>query len=745
VSLGSKLSLEVHANSGDQKLARWSFEITADDYILAPDISQGTNWVEAGADGGTIGEINANGPGPTFVNGYSLTGEGPGEDLHLLTTHWTAVGAGPPGRDTWEWHGTGWTDVSPGGTEGTDFPTARYYHAMTYDSTRSAVVLFGGYDVGYCSDTWVFRNVAVPWISMASMTNSFYTGDVQIDYMAHDNESDNLNIEVQYSTDSGGTWDNCTEGGGSDGKTDLTASRPGSLHKFVWDSLTDLGNNYFRVILRMRGDDGTFLGLWYETIPFTVSNMDCGSLVWAKSAGSASDDDYGRGISALSDGSVIVTGWFAGDTTFGNASEGNETVLSSAGSTEIFIAKYNPDGTLTWAKSAGGTGTDRGYSISTLPDGSAVVTGYFFGTATFGNASEGNETVLLSAGGTDIFIAKYNPDGTLAWAKSAGGGGDEEGLGISVLSDGSAIVTGDFTSLATFGNASEGNETDLTSAGSYDIFIAKYNPDGTLNWAKSAGRGGDNYGYGISAISEGSAIEIGSLINTGTFGNASEGNETVLTAAGTRDIFITKYNPDGTLAWAKSAGGGDGDVGEGISTFSDGSAIVTGYYASTATFGNASEGGNEIDLTSDGSNDIFIAKYNPDGTLDWAKSAGGTVDDRGWGISTLSDGSAIVTGWIQGTTATFGNASEGNETVLTLVGANDIFIAKYNPDGTLAWAKNAGSLSTDEGYGISALPDGSAVVTGYFESTATFGALEVNETPLSSAGGRDIFIAKYSP
>jgi len=238
---------------------------------------------------------------------------------------------------------------------------------------------------------------------------------------------------------------------------------------------------------------------------------------------------------------------------------------------------------------------------------------------------------------------------------------------------------------------------------------------------------------------------IGSFLTTATFGNASEGNETVLTAAGTRDIFITKYNPAGTLAWAKSAGGGDGDVGEGISTFSDGSAIVTGYYASTATFGNASEGGNEIDLTSDGSNDIFIAKYNPDGTLDWAKSAGGTVDDRGWGISTLSDGSAIVTGWIQGTTATFGNASEGNETVLTLVGANDIFIAKYNPDGTLAWAKNAGSLSTDEGYGISALPDGSAVVTGYFESTATFGALEVNETPLSSAGGRDIFIAKYSP
>ncbi len=69
------------------------------------------------------------------------------------------------------------------------------------------------------------------------------------------------------------------------------------------------------------------------------------------------------------------------------------------------------------------------------------------------------------------------------------------------------------------------------------------------------------------------------------------------------------------------------------------------------------------------------------------------------------------------------------------------------PDATgdLAWAKSAGGADTDEGYDISAFPDGSAIVTGYFQDTATFGAGEPNETVLASMGGYGIFVAKYAP
>ena len=73
-------------------------------------------------------------------------------------------------------------------------------------------------------------------------------------------------------------------------------------------------------------------------------------------------------------------------------------------------------GYLSWAKRAGGSEYDEGCGIAVLADGSAFVTGYFYGTATFG-PGEPNQTTLVSPGVGDVLVARYSPDGTLAWAK----------------------------------------------------------------------------------------------------------------------------------------------------------------------------------------------------------------------------------------------------------------------------------------------------------------------------------------
>jgi len=467
---------------------------------------------------------------------------------------------------------------------------------------------------------------------------------------------------------------------------------------------------------------------------------DDGTVSWAKRAG-GTNDDYGSGITTLSDNSTVVTGWFNGSATFGPG-EPNQTVLTTAGFCDIFIARYNPDGALAWAKGAGGFAA-IGNAITTLSDNSTVVTGYFYGSATFG-PGEPNQTVLTSDGGQDIFIARYNPDGILAWAKRAGGASDDEGYGITTLSDNSTVVTGQFSEWATFGPG-EPNQIVLTSAGSVGIFVARYNPDGTLAWAASAGGADFDKGYGITTLSDNSTVVIGEFYDSATFG-PGEPNQTVLTSAGFDDIFIARYNPDGTLVWAKSAGGASwNDLGNGITAHSDNSTVVTGWFEASATFGPGEP--NQTVLTSDGGQDIFIARYNPDGTLAWAKSAGGVSSpDSGYGITTLSDNSTVATGSFS-ESATFG-AGEPNETVLTSAGDGDwdIFIARYNPDGTLTWAKSAGGASGyDEGYGITTLSDNSTVVTGRFEASATFGPGEPNETVLASDGAYDIFIARFEP
>ena len=180
-----------------------------------------------------------------------------------------------------------------------------------------------------------------------------------------------------------------------------------------------------------------------------------------------------------------------------------------------------------------------------------------------------------------------------------------------------------------------------------------------------------------------------------------------------------------TVPWATQAGGTLDDIGRGVSTLADGSSIVTGFFSGTATFGSTT-------LTSAGGFDVFVAKVDASGAYAWATQAGGTSADVSYGVSTLADGSSIVTGEFNAT-ATFGS------TTLTSAGSADVFVAKVDASGAYVWATQAGGTSTDIGYGVSTLADGSSIVTGRFSGTATFGS-----TTLISAGGNDVFVAKLA-
>jgi hypothetical protein len=166
---------------------------------------------------------------------------------------------------------------------------------------------------------------------------------------------------------------------------------------------------------------------------------------------------------------------------------------------------------------------------------------------------------------------------------------------------------------------------------------------------------------------------------------------------------------------------------------------VTGGFQSATTFG-AGEA-NETVLNAAGGTDLFVAKYARDGTLVWVSSASGPDTEQGNGIATDPRGNSYVTGSFQGT-ATF-VAGEANETTLESEGGNDMFVAKYAPDGTLLWATRAGGIDSDGGSGVATHPRGDASVAGVFEGMATFGAGEASETVLTSAGSSDILVAKY--
>ncbi len=134
---------------------------------------------------------------------------------------------------------------------------------------------------------------------------------------------------------------------------------------------------------------------------------------------------------------------------------------------------------LIWAKRAGGSGSDQGHASAVDSAGNSYAAGIFFSSATFG-LGEANQTTLSPSGS---FIAKYSPRGTLQWAKRLGG------IVQSMVADSAnnLYVTGNFGGTETYG-AGDPNQTSLTSAGGADIFVAKYNSSGVIQWAKRAGQ-----------------------------------------------------------------------------------------------------------------------------------------------------------------------------------------------------------------------------------------------------------------
>ena len=437
-------------------------------------------------------------------------------------------------------------------------------------------------------------------------------------------------------------------------------------------------------------------------------------------------------------------------------------------------------GNFVWAGRAGGQLIDRGRAITTLSDNSVVVSGEFSQAfcpssyddvpATFGEG-ESNETTIVDPKHGDIFIARFYPDGTLAWAKRAGGEGADTASGITALSDDSVVITGCFGSTcfdvyepATFGEGEPGETTLVTTNTHGNFYIARYNSDGTLAWVKRAvgepfyNNEHTQRGSDVAAMSDNSVIVTGVFGNTAIFGEG-EPNETSITYHPYYwDFFIAKYNPDGTLAWAKRQGGTELEKPLSITTLSGNSFVISGLFGTQdvkpAIFGEGEP--NETTLYTVGTDDIFIASYNPDGTLQWARRAGGILRDAGYGIAALSDNSVVMCGSYGNggdpgeAPATFGEGEPG-ETILPHAGWDDIFVARYDTNGSLVWAKRAAGVSQEIAHDIAALSGDMFAITGEFWEACTFGEGEPGEitiTPYPDTDPNfsydDIFVAWYN-
>ncbi|NQT77711.1 MAG: T9SS type A sorting domain-containing protein [Bacteroidetes bacterium] len=300
------------------------------------------------------------------------------------------------------------------------------------------------------------------------------------------------------------------------GLFDIYISKYDKSGNFIWAKDYG-GKEYDRPLCIMHNNGHLYtVGFFSDTISFEETTLiakgECdifitdhdteGNLNWVKQFGGAGSDQ-GYSITTDNDNFLYLSGIFQNTVIFDNTS------LTSNGDYDIFLAKLDNEGNVLWINQGGGAEADLGLSVTSDNFNNIYLTGNFKDSAVF------NDTVLISSGFQDIFIAKYNSSGDLLWIRKAGG--EWGALGSSIIADENEDIylTGIFGGTAFF------NSDTIVSNGEFDIYIAKYNRIGELLWITGFGSSamdrsycivGDNNSIYVTCYFQGDALIGDSLL-----------------------------------------------------------------------------------------------------------------------------------------------------------------------------------------------------------------------------------------
>lgn len=430
---------------------------------------------------------------------------------------------------------------------------------------------------------------------------------------------------------------------------------------------------------------------------------------WNKKAGGTLRDQ-GDALAVDKAGNIYVTGeYFSSNIDFGDGVNLNIGAVSS-GNCDFFLTKYDPDGTPIWAVRGGGILTDRGYGVVLDNSGDLLVTGHYFGTATFDSVTR------TSSGNLDMFVAKYDTSGKLKWFNEAKSVSQVSSRSIASDNAGNAYVAGYFGS-STASTVNIGSLI-LTTAGQRDMFLVKFDPSGEPVWAVSAGGVKSDEEVRDVAVDEaGNVYAVGFFVDTASFSG------TIVNGKGGRDVFVAKYSPLGQLIWVKSGGGIKADDANSIALDGSGNLYIAGKIDSAAAF-------ESTELITAGGTDAFIAKYDTSGNLIWILTSGGDASDNCLDLAADPSGNIYAAGGFS-STASFGTnllISNGNE---------DLYIMKVDPSKNILWVLQGGGPDLDRFGGLVLDAGQNIITTGYFSNW-----IKLGNDSLSSSGAQEVFISK---
>ncbi|MGW5193823.1 alpha/beta hydrolase-fold protein [Kribbella sp. NPDC004138] len=331
------------------------------------------------------------------------------------------------------------------------------------------------------------------------------------------------------------------------------------------------------------------------------------------------------------------------------------------GAKYVFQYLGKPPGTPMQAAITGTPGEDRAGGIATDAAGNV------YQAVAAAGALDGQPY----AGGTDVALVKFRPDGSREWTRSLGTGGTERAYGVAVDADGRVVVTG-YTN-GDLDGAHPGNATD-------DAFVAQYDADGSRRWLTQFGVPGvADRSYSLAV--DGTTVYVGGYTK-GALGGANQGD---------KDVFVARLDADGKQVWLRQTGSAGEDKGMAVAV-SGGAVYLAGM--------TAGELG-----TSAGGIDGFLARYSAGGDAVWTKQFGTAASDEVWGMAADPAGGVDLAGYTAGDFAG------------TLNGDKDILVARADADGVLTWRDQFGTTGNDKAAAIAVDPGGAVYVGGFTDGS----------------------------
>jgi len=387
----------------------------------------------------------------------------------------------------------------------------------------------------------------------------------------------------------------------------------------------------------------------------------------------------------------------------------------------LFLQSFHTTSQSYWVQSSGGISYDEGCDVAIDTGNNIYTTGYFSGDAFF------NSIELFSSGASDIFISKNDPAGNYLWVVKAGGPNVDKGLSIKTDGTGNVYIAGLFSGTASFSG------TIITSSGLQDVFVAKYNTNGILQWVRSGGGLQNDAGNGIAIDDNGNVAVTGQFIGTAQFGSFTLTSAVdPFTGMSSIDVFTIKYDISGNELWIKKGSSRFTDRGLDLACDPNGNIYVTGQFSDTVTF--------ESIHNNTMYNSIFLIKYNQNGNEEWFRRIGGSVHNIANSITVDQNSNIYLTGDFSGNLLFL----ESVNAILTGNYPECIFVAKYDHDGALLWTHADGSYNDVSARSI-ALDDSSNVfITGTFKCKFSQYADIYGQGTFNSVGYNDVFTSKYN-